>query len=151
MPPKPSKNTKMLCKRLKKEKKSVDSRSTVCYNKSRRSEKDGQYARVLESADRHVWGACVNDVWVQVPSLAPEKKTPFVCGQKVFSFQRNKSLRICEIRCACEILRCNVKCLRAWVDLFHFTWCTASNFTMTAGHYFTSEGYFTFMMLSIMI
>ena len=31
----------------------------------------GIYASVLEQADRHVWGACVYDVWVQVPSLAP--------------------------------------------------------------------------------
>ena len=28
-------------------------------------------ASVLELADRHVWGACVHDVRVQVPSLAP--------------------------------------------------------------------------------
>ena len=37
-------------------------------------------------------------------------------------FQRNKSLRICEIRFAREILLRNVKCLRAWVDLFYFTY-----------------------------
>ena len=43
-------------------------------------------------------------------------------------FQRNKSLRICEIRFACEILLRNVKCLRAWVDLFYFTWCVSIKF-----------------------
>ena len=36
-------------------------------------------------------------------------------------FQRNKSAaRICEIRSAREIRLRRVKCLRAWVDLFHF-------------------------------
>ena len=36
-----------------------------------------------------------------------------------------------------EMLLRNVKYLRAWVDLFHFTFCAAENFTMTAGRYFT--------------
>ncbi len=40
----------------------------------------------------------------------------------IYLFQRNKSAaRICEIRSAREIRLWRVKCLRAWVDLFHFT------------------------------
>ena len=41
-------------------------------------------------------------------------------------FQRNKStMWICEMRCAREIRLRRVKCLRAWVDLFHFTVSTS--------------------------
>ncbi|MBS7228799.1 MAG: hypothetical protein KIG49_04430, partial [Eubacteriales bacterium] len=50
---------------------------------------------------------------------------------------------ICEIRFACEIWLRHVKCLRALVDLFHFTFREAENFTMAEGHCFTSGGYFT--------
>ena len=39
-------------------------------------------ASVLELADRHVWGACVYDVRVQVPSLAPSEQGPEFGAQK---------------------------------------------------------------------
>ena len=42
-----------------------------------------------------------------------------------------------------EIWLRNVKCLRAWVDLFHFTFCGSRKFHNDGSHYFTSEGYFT--------
>ena len=63
-----------------------------------------------------------------IPVPCSRKETPFVCWTKGVSFQRNKSLRICEIRFACEVLLRNVKCLRAWVDLFHFTFCVSRKF-----------------------
>ena len=49
----------------KKVKKGIDNQKGSCYNSQ-------VLAAVLEQADRHVWGACVIDVWVQVPSAAPE-------------------------------------------------------------------------------
>ena len=36
-------------------------------------------ASMLELADRHVWGACVYDVWVQVPLLAPQFNIAGLC------------------------------------------------------------------------
>jgi len=37
-----------------------------------------------------------------------------------------------------------VKCLRAWGGIYFISLdALASNFTMTTGNYFTSEGYFT--------
>ena len=36
-----------------------------------------------------------------------------------------------------------VKCLRAWVDLFHFTFCGSRKFHNDARHYFTFVEYFT--------
>ena len=60
-----------------------------------------------------------------------------------FFFQRNKSLRICEMPFGREIWLRPVKCLRAWVDLFHFTFCASRKFYNADRRYFTSEGYFT--------
>ena len=43
-----------------------------------------------------------------------------------------------------EILLCNVKCATARERIYFISLdATASNFTMTAGHYFTSKEYFT--------
>ena len=46
-------------------------------------------------------------------SLTLRQKKTDALTQSIGLFQRNKSLRICEIRFACEILLRNVKCLRA--------------------------------------
>ena len=49
-----------------------------------------------------------------------------------------------------EILLCNVKCLRRkWI--YFISLDAASNFTMTEGHYFISEGYFTLTFLNIIL
>ena len=44
------------------------------------------WARVLELADRHVWGACVSDVRVQVPFRAPKTKRGYPIGYPLFVF-----------------------------------------------------------------
>ncbi|MBQ1504456.1 MAG: hypothetical protein IIZ49_03600, partial [Oscillospiraceae bacterium] len=56
-------------------------------------------------------------------------------------FQRNKStLWICEMRFAREIRLRRVKCLRTWVDLFHFTLRHRRKISrLPQGKYFTSS------------
>ncbi len=49
-----------------------------------------------------------------------QKKTLIVIQSASFS-TKQIPCEVCEIRFACEILLRNVKCLRAWVDLFYFT------------------------------
>ena len=63
------------CNKIKNLKKGLDTKGRLWYNNSCRSRDGGVFASVAESADAHVWGACGNPVWVQVPSLAPEKST----------------------------------------------------------------------------
>ena len=58
-------------------KKAIDTPKNLCYNNQRR-------ARVAESADAHVWGACGNPVRVQVPSLAPVRM--FIQSIRTFLF-----------------------------------------------------------------
>ena len=64
----------------------LDSVDFLCYNVSCVREND-RYARVAESADAHVWGACGNPVRVQVPSLAPNKEFTLLC--ELFIFCKN--------------------------------------------------------------
>ena len=45
-----------------------------------------RWARVLELADRHVWGACVSDVRVPVPFRAPKTKRGYPIGYPLFCF-----------------------------------------------------------------
>ena len=54
-------------------------------------------------------------------------------------FQRNKSLRICEMPCGREIWLRHVKCLRTWVDLFHFTFCDSRKFHNSRSELFHRE------------
>ena len=68
-------------KNTKKFQKGVDKRKYWCYI-------IWALARVAESADAHVWGACGNPVRVQVPSLAPKMSShisvdSFFCCQKI--------------------------------------------------------------------
>ena len=63
------------------------------------------------------------------------QKNLLAVGKEVF--QRNKSFRICEIAFGGEIWLRHVKCLRAWVDLFHFTFCVSRKFHNDWRHYFT--------------
>ena len=49
-------------------KKAIDKCKSILYNRK-------AVAGVAESADAHVWGACIFDVRVQVPSPAPKSKS----------------------------------------------------------------------------
>ena len=49
------------------------------------------------------------------------QKTRSTAKAVLFVFNEINPYGICEIAFGSEILLRNVKCLRAWVDLFHFT------------------------------
>ena len=63
---------------------------------------------------------CLRSKQQRAPSPAPEKRTLCFLAKGSF-FSEINPCGICEMPFGREILLCNVKCLRAWVDLFHFT------------------------------
>ena len=54
------------------------------------------------------------------PVTRSRKKNPLLLAKGSF-FNEINPCGICEMPFGREILICNVKCLRAWVDLLHFT------------------------------
>ena len=94
-------------------------------------------AGVAEQADaRDLKSLAGNGVPVRSRSPAPEK-TLHLSQTSVGSFQRNKSF-------TCEILLRDVKCLRTWGFISFHLMRKHEILQCPHGHYFASEGYFTF-------
>ena len=89
---------------------------------------------------------------VRIPLSAPEKN-PHLSTASVGSFQRNKSLAgfvKYALRVKYLLRKCEMPAGMSGFISFHIA-TKEQYFTMTTGHYFTSEGYFTLTFLTIVV